>query len=285
MDKHTNDILPPNADLAIETYTYSQKVTMNISHFHSHYEILYVFEGERKLIINNLNEYSLNENTIAVISPNCIHRTKPGNSDIQTRICLAISEKFMQQLIDFSGKNIIHCTLFTVIKLDNETKHKIKEYFATILTNKYSHFYSDYQRLMTANLILTLSHYTYDKYDAELSYTPSNTSMIKQMAEIAKYIQQHAYENISLESVSKVFNIRKSYLARCFKAHTGTTIVSYINNVRIIKAQQFLIRGDAPISTIAYMVGYNNRNYFERVFKKIIGISPKQYQLKEKNKK
>ena len=285
MDKYTSDILPENSDFFIERFTYPSKVTMNTSHYHHHYEILYMVRGERDLIINNTKKYILGEDSIAIIPPNCIHRTKSHSAGEQTRICLTLSEKFVEQIKQFTSENILHCTSFYVIHLNPGIKKTVRDILSNLVIFNEEPFREDYQKIMSAHLFFTLSNFMFNEGDYHAAPISSNLSVKNRITEIIKYIQQHAFEDISLKSISDTFHISKTYLSRCFKNHTGTTVVTYINNIRIIKAQQLISEENISIATIAYTVGYSNRVYFERVFKKFVGISPKQYQMKiRKNK-
>lgn len=92
-----------------------------------------------------------------------------------------------------------------------------------------------------------------------------------------RYISQHYAEPLSLETVAQVVGLNKSYLSRIFKMRTGETLVNYINQCRIRKAADLLRKTDRKAYEIAEMVGYNNVEYFNQVFKKVMGVSPRDY--------
>lgn len=278
MDKLTKDILPDNCDFFIEKFTYPPYVTMNNSHYHRHYEILYMLRGERKLIINNISTYILNEGTIAIIPPNCIHKTKSHSNDEQTRICIAVSENLVKQITQFTTDSLLHCASFYNIELNTEMKRNVRNILSKLILSNNGMFYESNYKVAIAQLLLDLSEYTYnnEKYNSiPILY---NNSSKKRMDEIIKYIQEHAFEDISLVSIADTFHIPKTYLSRCFKKHTGSTVVTYINNIRIIKAQQIICEKNISIESAAHIVGYNNRGYFNKVFKKLTGTTPKEYQ-------
>ncbi|MBO5952524.1 MAG: helix-turn-helix domain-containing protein [Oscillospiraceae bacterium] len=88
------------------------------------------------------------------------------------------------------------------------------------------------------------------------------------------YIDSNYTYSISPGKVAKVFFINPSYASRCFHQHTGISMSEYINSVRIEKAKYFLSGTSIPIGNIALNVGFSNCNYFSRVFKKAVGITP-----------
>ncbi len=64
-----------------------------------------------------------------------------------------------------------------------------------------------------------------------------------------------------------------------FHKYTGVCFTEYVNNVKIEKAQQLLIQGQYKIYEVSYMLGYDNACYFSKVFKKVTGSTPSEYQL------
>lgn len=83
--------------------------------------------------------------------------------------------------------------------------------------------------------------------------------------------------NLSLNYVSDELKMSSYHISRVYRQHTLTNIVDVINNVRIEKAKEFLIRTDEPVSGIAERTGYTNSSYFHRMFKKTTGVTPAEY--------
>lgn len=98
-----------------------------------------------------------------------------------------------------------------------------------------------------------------------------------QISYIIDYIEKNLCENHTLESLSSKLHFNPSYFVRYFKASTGLTPISYINNLRIRKAQKLLLDEKIPIQDISSMVGFKSLYYFSRYFKKKTGFSPTQY--------
>lgn len=92
-----------------------------------------------------------------------------------------------------------------------------------------------------------------------------------------KYIEENYMKDISLDCISKKFHFNASYFSCLFKECTGTGFVEYLLKVRIQKAQQLLRSTDYKLSEIAGLVGFHNAAYFNRMFKRKIGISPNKY--------
>ncbi|HEY8803678.1 MAG TPA: AraC family transcriptional regulator [Clostridium sp.] len=94
---------------------------------------------------------------------------------------------------------------------------------------------------------------------------------------IKKYIDEHYSEDLTLEYIRETLNVSLSYLCHTFKETTGYAPIQYIMRRRIGKAQSLLISTQYSATEIASMVGYNNSNYFNTIFTRIIGMSPIKY--------
>ena len=91
------------------------------------------------------------------------------------------------------------------------------------------------------------------------------------------YIELNYKEDLSLSDLSKHFHISKNYLSAIFRKQLGKTVTEFIHNVRMDKAIFLLNSTKLPIHNIATLCGYNDSNYFCRIFKKQHKISPAQY--------
>lgn len=82
---------------------------------------------------------------------------------------------------------------------------------------------------------------------------------------------------LSLSELADHFNIKPSNLANQFKHETGLTVTEFINKRRITEACYYLKNSDMPVGEISLHVGINDANYFSRLFRKQMDMSPLQY--------
>ena len=94
---------------------------------------------------------------------------------------------------------------------------------------------------------------------------------------VAEYIDNNYFEELSLTSISKLFFVESSYLSRAFKHEMGENLMLYIAKKRIQKAIELIMQDELSLLDISYLVGYNDYTYFNRVFRKITGKSPREY--------
>jgi AraC-like DNA-binding protein len=95
--------------------------------------------------------------------------------------------------------------------------------------------------------------------------------------EARAYIREHAADALSLAAVAARYGMNPSYFSRLFRKQTGLTLVELINKTRIQKSCQLLKRTEASIVEIAVAAGYNNLSHFNRYFRRIVGMSPREY--------
>lgn len=93
-----------------------------------------------------------------------------------------------------------------------------------------------------------------------------------------QYVQEHYQEKLSLTEIAEYLNISTGYLSIVFKRFTGTTLSDYIAWVKIEHAKELIDSHQYLMYEISDMLGFENPYYFSRVFKKVTGISPRNYE-------
>ncbi|MDR0266449.1 MAG: AraC family transcriptional regulator [Sphingobacterium sp.] len=109
------------------------------------------------------------------------------------------------------------------------------------------------------------------------------TGKNKRIEEVCHYINTYFRHGLTLESVAERAHLSPQAFCRYFKKHCGMTLVGYLNRIRINEVCHQLGRDHLHlenISFIAYNCGFNSITNFNRVFKQIIGCTPKEYILR-----
>lgn len=113
------------------------------------------------------------------------------------------------------------------------------------------------------------------------SHSTSGYSPIVRQA--IDYINLNLESSLALTEIADTIPSNPSHLSRKFKAETGHTITEYINQQRVKEAKLLLEQKDMSITDVAFIVGFNDLNYFTRVFKKMTQITPSQYAKEASN--
>ncbi len=97
------------------------------------------------------------------------------------------------------------------------------------------------------------------------------------MSYVIQYIEDHINENLSVETLAKKAYMSTSSFYRKFKSYFGETPVDYVNRKRLELAKKLIKNSSQSINSICVACGFNSSAYFSRIFKKNVGISPKQF--------
>ncbi len=98
------------------------------------------------------------------------------------------------------------------------------------------------------------------------------------------YIHSNYMKKLTVEQLAQNANVSVRQYLRIFKKITAATPVAYINQYRVYRAQELLLQKDDSVQKIALDVGFDDVNYFNRIFKQKVGCAPKEYiRLKHKN--
>lgn len=95
--------------------------------------------------------------------------------------------------------------------------------------------------------------------------------------QVSQYIATHYQEDINLSHLTTEFLVVPTCLNKNFKKKNNCTVMQYLEHIRMKNAQERLKETTLPISEIAQQVGYHDANYFTRAFKKVYGMTPREY--------
>lgn len=94
---------------------------------------------------------------------------------------------------------------------------------------------------------------------------------------VKRFIDENPDQEITRESLAEKVYLNPDYLARIFKKEVGEPIGVYLANQRIRLAKEYLEKTEEPVNLISIKAGYDNFSYFSKMFKNMVGMSPKEY--------
>lgn len=94
---------------------------------------------------------------------------------------------------------------------------------------------------------------------------------------VIEIVQKDYRQDLTLKLVADRLHLNAVYLGQVFKKEMHNSFSQYLNQIRIKRAQQLLLHSNLNINEIADEIGYNNTNYFSKMFKKLNGITPKEF--------
>ena len=163
-----------------------------------------------------------------------------------------------------------------IINLDGETREKVE----SIITDAFSEYNNRKAGFETAlrSLILYLLTMLGRAYNnSENTFSDRYKKHRNDILKTIDYIHLNYEKNISLGELSQLINYSNSYFSTLFKSITSKSYLEYLNHYRIKKAMELLKNTDMRVIDVASSVGFENVTNFNRMFKKLIGMSPRDY--------
>jgi AraC-like DNA-binding protein len=102
---------------------------------------------------------------------------------------------------------------------------------------------------------------------------------LPQIAKAKNYVREHVVEELSLAGVAKAVNMSTFYFCKMFSKYAGMHFTKFVSQVRTERARNLLLNPNLQVSEIAYEVGFQSLTHFNRVFKKMVGLSPTEFRL------
>jgi two-component system response regulator YesN len=95
--------------------------------------------------------------------------------------------------------------------------------------------------------------------------------------QIKQYIMENSSKDISLEMIADRVNLSPYYISKLFKEQLGLNYIDFLTECRVERAKALMCDSEMSLKEITFEIGYNDPNYFSRVFRRVHGISPTEY--------
>ena len=235
-------------------------------HFHDTFSIGVNKEG-RSIYENSTKSYTLDKNMLSIINPLEVHSCNSCSDVLNIYYMLYLDTSWCMNI-----QKLINCEIEEFVKIP-----------IYILEDEsfYKDFISLCEFIFHDNSIL-------EKEDELIKFFLNFFSLYlenkevelvdERFREILLYLDENYKENISLDELSNKFELNSFYIIRLFKSQMNLTPHSYLLNVRINKAKEYLKNGYSIIDT-ALECGFFDQSHFHKNFFKIVAITPKEYKV------
>ena len=250
----------PVGEAPVRILDYTNMPYNFILHWHEHIEIHYIFEGEIKLRCGE-DILDVNKGDCIVINSNELHEGLSGSCSY---ICMLLPPAFF-------------CSNYVIMERKINDEH-ISELFNKIIEQyrsktKVSTLYiNGYASLLAGCLVEK-----YSKEELSESRYRKYVQKAEKINEAVTYINNNCTCDVRTKELSDMVHLSEGHFCNLFKAVTGKTAKDYILNLRLDKAKDLLKDTDMTITEICYCCGFSDPNYFARIFKKKIGLSPSSF--------
>ena len=236
-----------------------------------------VFAGENKTsTITSIPAASKKNSSHGEFKNQILKKLSTGDSNgVKSFLELFTTELFSGNLELDKIKN----TFFELIVTANNTTREINKSFTSAI---FENAFATLSSLNDKKLIKDFTQTFLLECTAAISnIRKTDTNPI--IKKVCDYVEQNLAQDISLEMAADFAGVSSFYLSKLFKEEKGETFINFISDRRLEKSCQLLTETDLSIKEITADVGYNDQNYYSRIFKTKYGLSPKEYR-KEKQK-
>lgn len=155
---------------------------------------------------------------------------------------------------------------------------KVHPYYIDAISSKYSRIIEEANEVPNEMMWqMTRDYCAYVRRYSLKEYSPA-------VQKVMNYVNLNVAEPLTLKSLADMCFISPSYLSALFKQETGSTLIDYINTQRVNRAAQLLVQNNHTIAAVAEEVGILDVNYFTKIFKKTLGVTPTRYRREHKEK-
>jgi len=250
------------------------KVTNGFIRTLQHHELIFVCEGKGTIVIGE-NRYPMKKGMLFYIPPGVQQTIEPRDQNPEHYMTVHFSGSRM--VLGPDGKWIY---LENIQNLHQPSAQKITDYtpleelFEKLVDtwNDKGPSYEFISGTLLRQLFIWVSQ---NNKRQSINYAVS-----LKIDQIIEYMRQNISSKVTLEELSGIAKLSIFYLSRTFKEATGYPIITYFNKMKIEKAKELLIEGNKKVKEVAYELGYSNEFYFSRMFKRVEGLSPKEFYSK-----
>lgn len=260
-------------------------------HWHYFMEILYILEGSAYIDCNN-DTYILEPGDLILFHPKDIHSIYTSTNlplkyyvikfDIN-RITSSSTYAPRFRTIFHNARglacapihlpdDIIRSTLIPRLVADYVVELQKKDYGYDMVANAQ----------LCALLTTVLRLWQQNGFDVEKA--TSGGEPLDTIYTITDYIDKHSSESLKVEDIARLCNMSYSYFAKTFREIYGQSCKEFIEFIRVCKVEDFLLFTDYDLNYISQETGFSDCSHLIKTFRKLRGITPKQYKLK-RNKK
>ena len=253
-------------------------ITFRKPHIHREMEMGLVLDGQGLLTVNGTN-IRIHRGSMYFVNANEAHdviATSPTSIKVAF---LQISNHFCQDYLHlFRNLEIQQNDLSGYF--DEEREAYLRELLLNVLRTYLDN--SDLSLLLCMESLLhllrwVLQNVPYRYYD-ESQYRSMKRKMSR-LTRIVEYIDMHYSEKIVLSDLARQEDISETYLSHFIRKNLNMSFQDYLNNLRLEKAIQLVLRGNMNLTDISLECGFSDVKYMNRMFQKQFGCLPREFNL------
>ncbi|MBB1480537.1 AraC family transcriptional regulator [Pseudoalteromonas sp. SG41-2] len=239
-------------------------------HSHQQWSIGAILAGQSEFICED-RLHQVTHGNLVLMNPDEVHACNPKQNSAWAYYMMHIDKNWLAALLFESG--VTKQQNWQGSRLDTVLLPQLYQDFVILCQNLMTNTFTAAQKrtLLSSYFVQLFTYLDCVEPLHEQTLLPEN-----KLYQIANYLNEHCFEDQSINTISTLFGFSSSYLVRAFKRHFNMTPHAYRLNRRIQLGQQALKQGQ-PIASIAHSAGFSDQAHFQRVFKQRVAATPEQY--------
>ncbi len=259
--------------IEVERSARSDSWTMQDLHSHPHYEIYYIYEGSRQLLLANALHH-IQAPSVLVIPPNVMHKTEGGPFQ---RYNVDVSPEYLNPF----QLHVLNERALRVMKLSPQQNQVFLELLRDMAE---AHSSAKYGRYILEGLF---AYFLVALSRVDLASQPSlavDHRVPPLVLKVIDHLYAHYQERLTLDGLADRFFVSKATIIYNFNRYLHCSPMDFLLNLRLTKAKEELLRTDKSICQIAEECGFGSANYFSLIFKRKEQLSPGNYRKYQRGK-
>jgi AraC-like DNA-binding protein len=240
-------------------------------HIHPEFEIVFIVEGfGTRYVGNSVEDYRQGE--VVFVSPGIPHAWQSAEESTQNNA----------YVVHFD-KECFGCDWYRANELKEAAK--LLQSQSSWLVQDVPQAIEHFEKLQKANglqkaaAFLELLDFILkeDKQELGSMIIASSSAKIEKIEKVIDYLKNNFQELLTVDSVADSMSLSTYQLRTMFKKHTNKSVLQYLNELRVFEACRLMQYKEYTISYLSAQAGFNNLSYFNRIFLKVTGKTPREY--------
>ncbi|MDD3338535.1 MAG: AraC family transcriptional regulator [Lachnospiraceae bacterium] len=254
-------------------------------HQHTFFEMMFLLNGECTNIVDG-SKINMKQGDICIIPPRVVHSIEVNSESVLFNILIKTSTftdafipllRYSNVLSDFFNEILYANTYKKYLLFHTENDEEIMDSFLDMYGEQQEK--KNYYAEIMNGLLMVSCGKLLQKHEQDVEYPMEYVEEHNIIPKIIAYIEKN-YNVVTLDKCAVHFHFNSQYLSALLKKHTGKPFSLILTEKRMVVAREQLLKTNSTLKEISIQLGYQNEDYFMKVFKKYYGCTPGEYRRK-----
>ena len=249
-----------------------------LAHWHDMLELIQVESGEMHCHVNE-SDFLLKKGDICIINQDQVHHVYSTEEKPCSAHTLTVNPMMLASIHDMYNELIVPVISdgdFTHIRMNGRNSHarmisNLMDELKQLGEEKPAGY--ELQALAYVSMILRQVYLVHQNEPIE----PEHDDDLRLQKKMTTYIYEHYADHIGLDDIAASAGVSRSKCGSVFSKYASTSPIDFLNSYRLEMAAAMLKNTKDPIASVAFACGFSQQSYFNRMFLREYGVTPKTY--------